>query len=310
MISTVIADAGSFGGVCTANDFHDLDLLIANPGCGLLEVSGITIGGANPADYDMAGVMNFPLQIAEGGSIAVPIRFDPGGSCGGQRTAILQIASDDPDIPLKDVAVSGEVPCPDLNVAIVNSGDFGDVCKTDHADLDITLFNQGQCDLTISNISSDNPLFVLPDDLQIPNLVLSPDADFALPVGYRPVDCNDSGDSGTISIFSDSPGEGQVDIAVSGLSPCPQLVIDPTGLTDLFAFPATVVDGNESLGCYSEASTNLRNAGECPLTITNISAANADYAVTQPTQFPIILPTSAAPSGARDQAEARPVNKA
>jgi len=290
MISTVIADAGDFGGVCTTNDFHDLDLLVANPGCGMLEVSGITIGGSNAADFDMAGVMNFPLQVAEGDSIAVPIRFDPGGNCGGQRTATLQIASDDPDTPVKDVDVSGEVPCPDINVAIADSGYFGDVCKTDQADLDITLFNQGQCDLTISSISSDNSLFVLPDDLQIP-LVLSHDADFRLPVRYAPVDCTDTGDSGTISIVSDSPGESPVDIAVSGLSPCPQLVIDPVGLENLFAFPATVTDTDSSLGCYSDAGTNLRNAGECPLTITDISAANADYTVIEPTQFPILLPT-------------------
>jgi len=398
MISTVIADVGSFGGVCTVNDFHDLDLLITNPGCGLLEVSGINIMGTDSSDFDMAGVMAFPLQVAAGTSIAVPIRFDPAGSCGGQRTATLQIASDDPDTPVKDVAVSGDVPCPDFNVAIANSGAFGDVCEADFADLSLTLFNQGQCDLTISNITSDNALFVLPDDLQIP-LVLSHDAEFSLPVRYAPMECDETGDSGTISIFSDSPGEGQVDITVSGvspcpdlnvaiansgdfgdvcktdfgdldltlfnqgrcdltisditsdnvlfvlpdnlqrplvlshdadfrlpiryapeictdigdsgtisiisdspdenpldipvsgLSPCPQLVIDPTGLTDLFAFPATVVDGDDSLGCYSDASTNLRNAGECPLTIDNISAANADYEVIQPTQFPILLPT-------------------
>jgi len=291
MISTLIADAGSFGNVCSANDFHDLDLIIANPGCGLLEVSGITIAGADSADFDMAGVMSFPLQVAEGNSIAVPIRFDPGGSCGGQRFAILQVASDDPDTPQKDVPVNGDVPCPDLNVAIANSGDFGDVCKTDHADLDITLFNQGLCDLTISNITSDNPLFVLPDDLQLPDLVLSHDADFMLPVRYAPVECNDLGDFGTITITSDSPGESPLDIAVGGLSPCPQLVIDPVGLDNLFAFPATVVDLDDSLGCYSDASTNLRNAGECPLTIDDISAANADYEVIEPTQFPIILPT-------------------
>jgi hypothetical protein len=290
MISTVIADVGSFGGVCTTNDFHDLDLLIANPGCGLLEVSGITIAGADPSDFDMAGVLNFPLQVAEGYSIAVPIRFDPSGVCGGERTAILQIASDDPNTPVKDVDVSGEVPCPDINVSIADSGDFGDVCKTDHADLDLTLFNQGQCDLTISAITSDNSLFVLPDDLQIP-LVLSHDADFRLPVRYAPTECTDTGDFGTISIESDSPGESTVDIPVSGLSPCPQLVIDPTGLTDLFAFPATVFDENGSLGCYADVNTNLRNAGECPLTITDISAAGADYEVTQPTVFPILLPT-------------------
>jgi hypothetical protein len=295
MISTVIADVGSFGGVCTTNDFHDLDLLIANPGCGLLEVSGIAISGADSSDFDMAGVMDFPLQVAEGDSIAVPIRFDPSGTCGGTRNATLEIASDDPNTPVKEVDVSGEVPCPDINVSIADSGDFGDVCKTDHADLDITLFNQGQCDLTITGISSDNPLFVLPDDLQTP-LVLSHDADFMLPIRYAPVNCNDSGDSGTITIVSDSPGEGSVDVSVNGLSPCPQLVIDPAGLESLYAFPATVSDSTGSLGCFEERNVTLRNNGECPLTIGNISAVGTsgdplDYAVTAPTQFPIILPT-------------------
>ena len=291
MISTVIADAGDYGGVCTTNDFHDLDLTIANPGCGLLEVSDISIGGANAADFDLAGVMNYPLQVAEGNAIAVPIRFDPSGVCGTQRNATLFISSDDPSVPVKEVDISGDVPCPDLNVAIANSGHFGDVCKTDQGDLDLTLFNQGQCDLTISDITSSNELFVLPEDLQIPDLVLSHDADFTLPLRYMPSECNDSGDFGTISIFSDSPGETQLDIDVSGLSPCPQLVIDPVGLTDLFAFPATVVDGDGSLGCYSDASTNLRNAGECPLTIDDITAANDDFEVIEPTQFPILLPT-------------------
>ena len=65
-----------------------------------------------------------------------------------------------------DITVGGVSPCPDLNIAIANSGNFGDVCKTDFGDLDLTLFNQGRCDLTISDITSDNVLFVLPADLQ------------------------------------------------------------------------------------------------------------------------------------------------
>ena len=41
-------------------------------------------------------------------------------------------------------------------------------------------------------------------------------------------------------------------IDVSGAVPCPNLMIDPASLSGLFAFPATVVDGDGSLGCYTD----------------------------------------------------------
>jgi hypothetical protein len=110
MISTLIANAGSFGGVCTVNDFQDLDLTISNPGCGALEVSLIEIAGADAADFDLANVMSFPLTIAAGTSTQVPIRFDPAGGCGDTRNATVDISSDDPDNAVKSVAVGGTVP--------------------------------------------------------------------------------------------------------------------------------------------------------------------------------------------------------
>lgn len=182
MISTIIADSGDFGNVCRDDEFHDLDLIIANPGCGLLEVSNIQIGGSDPADFDLAGVLNFPLQISEGNSIHVPIRFDPNGpACGDTRNATLAIGSDDPDTPVKQVAIEGFVPCPNLE-------------------------------------------------------------------------------------------------------------IDAESLTELYSFPATVVDSEGTLGCFNDASTVLRNTGLCPLTISDVSASGADFAVIAPTQFPIELP--------------------
>ena len=293
MISTVIADAGSYGDVCTANDFHDLNLTIANVGCGMLSVSDISISGADSSDFDMAQVMNYPLNIAAGTSIEIPVRFDPSGPCGDTRSANLNIASDDLSVPSKVVGVSGTVPCPDLNVAIANSGSFGDVCTGDQSDLDLTLFNQGQCDLTIDAIGVDNLDFVLPADLQLP-LVLSHDADFNVPIRFAPDMCSNTvpptPEMGIITIDSDSPGEESLDIDVSGSVPCPNLVIDPTALSGLYSFSATVVDDDAALGCFSTESVAIRNTGACPLTITGMDAGNIDYSVVSRTQFPIELP--------------------
>ena len=299
MISTVIANSGSFGDVCPVDEFHDLNLTIANPGCGTLSVSGITFNGGDAADFDLPGVVSFPLTIAAGTSTAVPIRFDPAGDCSdGTRNTTVRIASDDPDTATTDVAVSGFVPCPDLNVSIADSGDFGNVCATEQKDLALELFNQGKCNLTISSItSSDTDLWELPADTQYP-LVLSPDANFSLPVRFAPDVCTlTPPEEGTITINSDSYNAGpvsefEVEVDVSGAVPCPNLVIDPADLSGLYAFPATVVDTTGSLGCYTDRSTVVRNTGLCPMTISDISATGDDFAVIAPTlaSLPIVLP--------------------
>ena len=138
---------------------------------------------------------------------------------------------------------------------------------------------------------SDNPLFVLPANTQY-DLVLSHDAEFTLPVRYAPDDCSVTPTQGIITINSDSPGETALAINVGGIAPCPNLVIDPGAFTGAFAFPATVVDSEDLLGCFSERSTNLRNTGDCPLTITDIQATGLDFTVMQPgsASLPITLP--------------------
>jgi hypothetical protein len=192
-------------------------------------------------------------------------------------------------LALDQTPIQGTVPPPDINVAIADSGNFGAVCKGDSADLDLTLFNQGRCDLTITDINSFKFEVLLPEDLQLP-LVLSHDADFTLPLRFAPDECFDEPFNSFVQIISDSPGEENLQIPISGVSPCPNLVIDPAGLTGAFAFPATVVDSEGTLGCFSERTTNLRNTGACPLTIDSITAAGADFMVMQPSLFPILLP--------------------
>jgi hypothetical protein len=235
-------------------------------------------------------VLDFPgvaQTIIPGAEVGYTVQCAPESA--GPKSAIIRIESNDPDQPNIDIEYMCGVGEPDLNVSIANSGGFGEVCAGDQGELGLSLLNQGTCDLTIDSITSDNPAFVLPDSTQFP-LVLSHDADFNLSLRFEPESCDDAGETGTITIVSDSPGENVLEIDVNGTASCPELVIDPPEVTGVHAFPATVVDVGEVLGCYSERTVVVRNAGTCPMTISGMDAGGTDFTVVQPTQFPIVLP--------------------
>lgn len=290
-IDTFIANSGNIGEVCSG--LHgDLNLAVQNSGACDLTIDSVALSGADTSDFELPDGSLSGTVIEAGNSLLVPIRFAPSNFTNpSPRTASVDIESSSPDgdsLPLDQTPVSGSVPPPDINVAIANSGNFGAVCEGGFADLDLTLFNQGRCDLTIDPIASDNGQFILPTNTTYP-LVLSHDAQFTLPVRFEPTDCG-LPTSGNITITSDSPGESPLSIGVSGESPCPNLVIDPPALSDVFAFPATVADTTGSLGCFTDQSMVLRNTGACPLTISGVSASADDFSVLAPSQFPIVLP--------------------
>ena len=294
VISSSIADSGDFGEVCSGS-FKDLFLTVNNDGGCPLSLISATITGSNTGDFQAS--VNPGSIIESGNALQVPIRFAPNNFTNpSPRYATVGIAGKtlgaSGALPVDSTDVQGSVPPPDIQVAIANSGDFGEVCKGGYKDLDLTLFNQGHCELGISSISitQAGDSFELPNDVTFP-LVLSHDAEFILPIRYDPDVCNDTGETATIVITSDDPDESPVNVQISGSSPCPNLVIDPNDLTGLYTFPATVVDVEGSLGCYSDRTVTLRNNGGCPLTISNINAAADDFSVMAPTEFPVILPT-------------------
>jgi len=291
-INVSIANSGDFGEVCTG-DLQDLDLVLLNQGLCALTIN--TISSSDPIQFELPTNTQYPIILSAGENFTVPVRFSP-TTCGSQESAQISIASDSPSESPLVVGVSGTVPCPDINVAIADSGDFGEVCKGDFADLDLTLFNQGRCDLTISalDLLPDPDSFELPADLQFP-LILSHDADFTVPLRYAPDECFFGKEERTLRITSDDPNDPTLEVGLKGKSPCPDLVIDPTSLTELYAYPTTVVDSSGTLGCFEDRTAILRNAGTCPLIISAITATGesgnaADFAVIAPTQFPILLP--------------------
>jgi hypothetical protein len=104
---TMIADTGNAGDICAApNAFKDLDLTINNSGTCPLLVTGIT--SSSPGDFEAPQVLVFPIKVAPGDSVEVPIRFHP--SSPGAKTGIISVLTNDTVTPTKTVNVSGSSP--------------------------------------------------------------------------------------------------------------------------------------------------------------------------------------------------------
>jgi hypothetical protein len=105
---TMIADTGNFGELCpNPATFRDLPLTINNAGSCPLTVTGIA---SSSPEFQTAQVLTFPLVVAPGASVDVPIRFQP--TSAGAKAANITIATNDPASPAKVVAVSGTAPEP------------------------------------------------------------------------------------------------------------------------------------------------------------------------------------------------------
>jgi Pro-kumamolisin, activation domain/Abnormal spindle-like microcephaly-assoc'd, ASPM-SPD-2-Hydin/Subtilase family len=97
----IIANTGDFGEV-RLGKFTDREIVINNPGPCPLSVTGLV--SSAPVVFVTPSVVGFPLTVDGGGSIALPIRFQPTNR--GSAAATLTILSNDPSSPAV-VPVSG-----------------------------------------------------------------------------------------------------------------------------------------------------------------------------------------------------------
>lgn len=218
-IATLIASNGDFGSVCQPG-FRDADLTVENNGLCALIVSGI---GSSSTDFKMASTVAFPLTIAPGSSLQVPVRFEP--SSGGAKTGTLTVNSNDPVRPTADVPVKGLGGQPLIATGIADTGDFGSVCEGDFRDLPLTIQNNGACPLNISNISSSSPEFETPGVLSYP-LTIASGTSIELPIRYRPTFAGTK--SATITITSDDPASPSKTVHVKAATPQDYICHPPT----------------------------------------------------------------------------------
>jgi len=248
-LSTAIADAGSFGNVCLRS-FVDKEFTINNSGTCPLRILNIT---SSSPEFLLPSVVSYPLVVAAGDSVALPVRFEPLSL--GSKTASITIVSNDP-AGIRIVAVSGFAPAPELDLIIANSGDFGNVCIGSVVDKPLTLLNSGRCTLTVTAVSSSASEFIVPNVLSYP-IRIAPETAIEVPIRFEPASFGAK--SGTITVTSDDP-TGAKSVALSGNVPSGKLTV--TGSTCI---------GGVKACCLGERTISICNVGDCRLRVTSVA---------------------------------------
>lgn len=139
-----IAGNGNFGDACVGS-FVDEPLLINNAGKCSLEISGIA---SSSAEFLLPEVLSYPIDVAAGTSLALPLRFAP--TSFGHKSATLTVASNDPG-GTRTIGVSGDAPTGRL--AVTGSTCFGGVKACSCAERTISVCNVGRCELKVTSVA-------------------------------------------------------------------------------------------------------------------------------------------------------------
>ena len=142
-LSLMIVNSGNFGETCVGS-FTDEPLTLANSGPCKLTITGMT---SSSPEFLVPEVLVYPLVIAAGVSMEVPIRFQPASF--GAKAATITVLSDDPVGP-KSLDVTGFAPSGTL--AVTGSTNFGGVTACCCADRTISICNVGDCSLHVTSV--------------------------------------------------------------------------------------------------------------------------------------------------------------
>ncbi len=274
-ISTLVADAGSFGDVCRGS-FKDLPLTISNGGGCSLSVTGIA--SSSPAEFQLPSVLTYPLTIGPGDSLQVPIRFAP--LTLGAQAATYTISSNDPTDPVRGVNVTGNAPPGDIRLN--GTADFGDVCAGTRADMRIAVCNVGKCDLHVLDAHFDP---ACADFMLVTRwfpATVSHDFCMDLIVRFTPTSAGPK--ICRLVVVTDDPDSSISSVVVTANTPIPSIDVPPDR-----AFPPTAIQSTGA--CYSSAPFPVSNKGTCNLTISNIAITDnaAEFSLAAVPSFPIIL---------------------
>ena len=161
--------------------------------------------------------------------------------------------------------------------AIVNGGNFGDVCPGSFIDELLTINNTSAfATLKISNITSSSPDFLTPDVIAYP-LVVNPGESIGVVIRFRPTSPGPK--FATLNVVSNDPASPHK-IAVSGEARAPRLSLV---MADTGNF------GKSCVGSFKDEPLILNNSGRCTLSVSNITSSSAEFLVPQVLSYPVTI---------------------
>lgn len=264
-IQTTFLPSGNYGNVCLG-DTKTYDLTIQNSGGCALSVSNIV---SNSAEFLVGSVATFPVSIASGDSLSVPIEFAPAGDVGAAAGTIT-VSSNDSDEGSLVIPVSGNSPAATLDLFVADSGNFGNVCSGDFKDLNVTVQNNGACPLELTALSlpvNDQGDFELPSG-NAADSQLEPNNSLQLPIRFAPDSFTPAGTrNGTLQadgrtlLATTTLQDTQ---ALTGTAPPPNINVPANG-----ADPIDIDFGNVCAGVSSDINIPVCNTGLCTLNVTS-----------------------------------------
>jgi hypothetical protein len=168
------------------------------------------------------------------------------------------------------------MPAPWLVTAIPNSGTFADVCAGSFADELLTIVNNGPNLLSISNIVSSSPDFLVPGVAPYP-INVAHGGSVNVVIRFQPTSVGPK--AGTISIFSNDPASPHT-ISVYGVCPAPRLGL---AIADHGRF------GRVCVGTFRDEPLILNNNGSCRLLVTALSSSSAEFLAPLVMHFPLAI---------------------
>jgi Abnormal spindle-like microcephaly-assoc'd, ASPM-SPD-2-Hydin len=143
-LDLIIANAGNFGNVCIGS-VVDKPLTLLNSSSCILTVTNVA---SSASEFVVPNVLTYPIRIAAGTAVEVPIRFEP--TSFGAKLDTITVTSDDPTGG-KSVAVSGNTPPGKL--AVTGSTCIGGVKAGCLGERTISICNVGDCKLHVTSVA-------------------------------------------------------------------------------------------------------------------------------------------------------------
>jgi photosystem II stability/assembly factor-like uncharacterized protein len=258
-VGEVTPQSLNFGEV-NVGDVVTKQIVVKNSGYGNLEVTKIV------SDNDAYTVDTTYFSVRPRHEMIVNVTFNPltEGTFDGE----LSITTNDTLTPVFTVSLSGSAVAyiPDIAVS-PDSVDFGTVGTTETATQQITVTNNGNGVLSVTNITSSEAVFTVDET----SFDVNPGNTHTFNVIFTPTD--EQQYAGTLEIASNDPDESIVTVKLNGegMVYAPEIIVSPMELD----YDTVLV------GTVSSKMINVTNNGNSDLVVSSITSSDDAFTAVQ-----------------------------
>ena len=251
-----------------------MSVTVSSVGTADLELSDIHLDGATSADFTLE-VNPAPATLPPSHTTQIDVVYAPSDEVADAGT--LVIVNNDPDTPVVEVPLSGELqPAPDIEL-VPSQLVFGEVNIGDTVTMEAEIWSLGDVELELGTlIPTGSSEFTMETDPS--NLTLPVGESATVRVSYTPVDMTP--DTGAIEIPSNDPDEPVVTLTLAGQhEPIPDIEVDPLH----------VDFGLVGVGVTVTETVAVSNVGTGDLTVDSpVLTGSTDFGLSA-AQFPAVI---------------------